>query len=218
MANAKISYERSLIADFANKHDYRIFSYIKSLTSRHTIPPTMHLNSTSATSDYDKAILFNQFFNSIFSAPPNSALTDQLLSTPPSTMCDLKLSESVVYRALADLDQHKSKGIDDISPCVLAHCALPQTDPVLYLFRLCVDHHSIPDEWHAHRIIPIFKSGDRSSVTNYRPISLLCILSKVFKRIIYDQIIEFILPSISNRQFGFFRQRSTVHQLIPLLE
>ena len=58
MTNGKISYEHSLIADFANKHNYKISSYIKSLTWRHTIP-SMHLNSISVTSDYDKAILFN---------------------------------------------------------------------------------------------------------------------------------------------------------------
>ena len=69
-----------------------------------------------------------------------------------------------------------------------------------------------------HLITPIFKSGDRSSVNNYWPISLLCILSKVFEQIIYDQVSEFVISTISVVQFGFLRHRSTVHQLLLFID
>lgn len=65
-----------------------------------------------------------------------------------------------------------------------------------------------------HLISPIFKSGDKLSVTNYRPISLLCILSKVLERLVYDKIIEFVTSSIYPVQFGFLQSRSTVQQLL----
>ena len=60
---------------------------------------------------------------------------------------------------------------------------------------------------------PIFKSGDHYNVENYRPISLLCILSKVFESIIYSKVISFIRSSHCCEQFGFLANRSSVSQL-----
>ena len=51
-------------------------------------------------------------------------------------------------------------------------------------------------------------------MTNYRPISLLCVLSKVLESIIYDKIIDFIYPQLSHPQFGFLRNRSCLTQLL----
>ena len=68
-----------------------------------------------------------------------------------------------------------------------------------------------------HVISPIFKSGDRSSVRNYRPISLLCTVSKVLERIVHEKIIDFLSPTISSHQFGFLRKRSVLQQLLVFL-
>ena len=65
-----------------------------------------------------------------------------------------------------------------------------------------------------HLISPIFKSGDRSSVRNYRPIPLLCTISKLLEKIIYNKIISFVSKSISPSQFGFRPKHSTVQQLL----
>ena len=68
-----------------------------------------------------------------------------------------------------------------------------------------------------HCIIPIFKSGDKSLVQNHRPISLLCSISKVLERLIYNNIIDHVSSSISNFQFGFLQHCSTIHQLLLFL-
>ena len=52
-------------------------------------------------------------------------------------------------------------------------------------------------EWKTHCIVPILKFLDKSSVCNYRPISLLSVTSKVLERLIYDNIIDTILPKLS---------------------
>ena len=72
-------------------------------------------------------------------------------------------------------------------------------------------------EWCTHLIKPIFKSGDRNSVKNYRPISLLCVTSKVLERIVYNHIIDFVNSSISTKQFGFLHNRSNLQQLLIFL-
>ena len=87
--------------------------------------------------------------------------------------------------------------------------------PIQYLFNQCVINSCIPAEWKIHKITPIHKAGDKSSVKNYRPISLLCCISKVLERIIYDNIINRISSKvISVHRFGFLRGRSTTQQLL----
>ena len=73
---------------------------------------------------------------------------------------------------------------------------------------------NIPEEWRTHLITPILKSGDKSKVNNYRPISLLCSVSKVLEKIIYDKIISFVVDHINPAQFGFLQHHSTLHQLL----
>uniref|UniRef100_A0A1X7VSY8 Reverse transcriptase domain-containing protein n=1 Tax=Amphimedon queenslandica TaxID=400682 RepID=A0A1X7VSY8_AMPQE len=51
-------------------------------------------------------------------------------------------------------------------------------------------------EWRTHKVTPIFKSGDRSSIVNYRPISLHCIISKGFERIVYDNVYDHLVDNI----------------------
>ena len=73
---------------------------------------------------------------------------------------------------------------------------------------------TIPSGWKTHKITPVHKSGDKTSVTNYRPISLLCIISKVLERLIYDKIIDLVASSLIRLQFGFQRGSSTLQQLL----
>ena len=88
--------------------------------------------------------------------------------------------------------------------------------PLHYLFNLLLRKHVIPLEWCTHTVIPIFKSGDRGSVTNYRPISLLCNTSKILEKLIYDKIIDHLNKFISPAQFGFLKNRSVIQQLLIL--
>ncbi len=66
----------------------------------------------------------------------------------------------------------------------------------------------------SHKITPIPKKGDLLEIINYRPISLLCILSKVLESIIYHKIIDFIRPKLSRHQFGFMKNKSCLTQLL----
>ena len=106
-------------------------------------------------------------------------------------------------------------GCDGISPNVLKHCALTLYIPLHHLFYLSINQHYLPLEWRTHLIKSIHKSGDKNCVKNYRPISLLCIISKVFEKIVYNNLIDFV--GKSDCQFGFLKNRSTLQQLLILV-
>ena len=70
------------------------------------------------------------------------------------------------------------------------------------------------------KVIPIFKAGCKLLVTNYRPISLLSVFSKMFEKIVHQQLYAFLsLKSvIYESQFGFQKKKSTIHSLIEIVE
>lgn len=92
------------------------------------------------------------------------------------------------------------------------NCLLSLLDSVHNLFVMCLSHSKIPVEWKTHKIAPIPKKGDLLQIINYRPISLLCILSKVLESIIYHKIIDFICPSIN--MAIFMKNKSCLTQLL----
>ena len=64
---------------------------------------------------------------------------------------------------------------------------------------------SVPMEWKAAKIIPLFKSGSMVELDNYRPISILPVLSKILERIVYKQLLSRLENNglLSSFQFGF---------------
>ena len=86
--------------------------------------------------------------------------------------------------------------------------------PIHHFFMTSITSGTIPSEWKLLKITAVPKSGDKTSVKNYRPISLLCITSKVLERLIYDKIINSVSNCITQYQFGFQKNSSTLHQLL----
>ena len=127
---------------------------------------------------------------------------------------DITISELDVYKALSSLDTTKASGCDGISVKLLKHCAIALYQPLYHLFSLSLCQHYIPLEWCTHLIGPIFKSGNKQDVKNYRPISLLCVVSKVLERLVYDNVIDFVRSLIYKGQFGFLKRHSSLQQLL----
>uniref|UniRef100_A0A1X7UZ24 Uncharacterized protein n=1 Tax=Amphimedon queenslandica TaxID=400682 RepID=A0A1X7UZ24_AMPQE len=118
------------------------------------------------------------------------------------------------FHALCAINPNKAKNGDNIYPSVLLSSATALLEPIHHLFKTCVSQALVPSDWHCHYIIPNFKSSDCSHVTNYRPISILSSIFKILERIIFDKVYDFVSQSsISNTQFGFMKNRSTVKQL-----
>ena len=74
-----------------------------------------------------------------------------------------------------------------------------------------------PREWKLSNIIPIPKKGPADEVSNYRPISLLSLVSKVFEPCVYNQLIYHVSSQLHHLQFGFLKGKSTTSQLLRIL-
>ena len=73
-----------------------------------------------------------------------------------------------------------------------------------------------PTEWKHTKVIPLFKQGERSHLSNYRSISIIPVVAKVFERIVYNQLYEYLTENnpISCNQSGFRTLHSTATALL----
>ena len=81
-----------------------------------------------------------------------------------------------------------SCGNDDISNSLLKQIADPLLYPLSIIFNKSLQEGIFPDSMKIAKVIPLYKSLDNSSMTNYRPISLLPVISKVLERIVYKRV------------------------------
>ena len=119
-----------------------IFSYISSLKKGDQLPPCVYLNSLSATTDADKADLFNSYFHSVYSPASTCHTPPDIFVSPNITEVQISIHDT--FKVLIELDHSKSMGIDRIGPTLLKHCATPLCTPLvtfsLYRFILLVFH------------------------------------------------------------------------------
>jgi hypothetical protein len=112
-----------------------------------------------------------------------------------------------VKNALENSKSKKSTGQDDVPMLIVKHCSDVLKGPLMILFNKCMDKGWFPEDWKVAKVIPIHKKGDKSSVTNYRPISNLCALSKILERCVLQRLEAFDLDDLS--QHGFRPHHST---------
>ena len=172
-----------------------------------------------ASSDVDKAVMLNDFFVQCFnySVPALDNWSSQDYDLDSSSCPDeFYCSEDEVIDLLTSLNLTKASGSDGISATMLRNTACSIAPAIVMLFNMSISTGKLPSAWKLSAIVPIPKSGDNTNVSNYRPISLLPILSKLLEKhmyaIILHQFEEF--SPISVRQWGFQHKKSTTAALL----
>ena len=128
------------------------------------------------------------------------------------------VSENRILKYLNNLSANKATGLDGIPSRFIKDGASIIASPLTHVINLSIIQGSVPDDLKLARVIPLFKKNDKTEVSNYRPVSILCILSKVFEKVIFDQVEEYLNDKnlLYNFQSGFRRGFSTDTCLIHL--
>ena len=115
---------------------------------------------------------------------------------------------------------NSSSGHDELPPFVAKTCINEFIEPITYMINESLKSGVFPSELKIARIVPIFKSGDPSLLNNYRPISVLSFFSKIFEKIVYNIVFDFLYENkvLYDYQFGFRSKNNTQHALITLVE
>ena len=106
--------------------------------------------------------------------------------------------------------------MDKISAELLRICADRIVDSLCLIFNTSITTGIFPEKWKCSKVVPVFKQGDRTNLDNYRPISIIPVVAKVFERIIYDQLYAFLMDNnlLSSYQSGLRSLHSTVTSLL----
>ena len=91
--------------------------------------------------------------------------------------------------------------------------------PLQIIDKSCLDRGKFPQEWKKANVVPVHKKNDKQLVKNYRPISLLPICGKLFERILYNPLFDFLNQNglISPAQPGFKSDDSCINQLLSII-
>ena len=128
-----------------------------------------------------------------------------------------QISPSLVSSNLRKLCMRKATGLDTVSARLLRECFDLISDSLALIFNRSIETSIFPDEWKSARITPLYKKcGNRSDPSNYRPISIIPVVAKVFERIVYDQLYRYLTENklLCCYQSGFRTLHSTVTALI----
>ena len=118
------------------------------------------------------------------------------------------------------LNNNKAVGPSSIPVKILKHCKDHISIPLRDLINMSFSTGTFPSILKTANVIPVYKKGDNSICTNYRPISLLSNISKIIERLMHNRISFFLLHNslLYNYQFGFRLNHSTNHALIEITE
>ena len=121
------------------------------------------------------------------------------------------ITEGYLFNVLKNVEVTKAAGIDQISGKFLKDGARVLPKPISKLCNLSMALGSFPDACKIAKVKPLFKKGSKTNPSNYRPISLLPLLSKVFERVVVDKTEEFLSLNkiFYDYQSGFRKNHST---------
>jgi hypothetical protein len=187
------------------------WGFINSMKSSSSSTDTFSLGDATETAPEGICNLFARHFSSVFSdytGPPPHYDFDSSIN-----LSGCVFLEADVEKKLSSLDPHKGAGPDLIPPIVLKHCSALLAPHLTPLFNNLLKLGVFPDSLKTSFVVPIFKSGDRGNVKNFRPVVIQPTLGKVFESLVLDHI-TFTFKSIMNtRQHGFSRGRSIATNL-----
>jgi hypothetical protein len=211
----KREYIKSL-ADTLTSNPKKFWKFFKSKTNKSSLPDTMTLNDATFTTSTAKADALNQFFASVFLPRSDNPIPTLYSNATPSSPEFSKVSVEEIHRLLCNLSTVKATGPDGISARLLKECADVLAPSLAVLLNTSLTLGKIPFEWKQGNIVPIPKNNETRVVSNYRPIPLLSLVSKVLEYVVHNQLLPIVEPFLNNQQHGFRRGRSCITQLLDV--
>ena len=129
------------------------------------------------------------------------------------------MTENGVLKLLKALNISKAAGPDGIRPRVLKELSSELSLILTLLFKASLHQQSLPDIWKHANVSPIYKKGDNTNPSNYRPVYLICISCKLLEHTICSNLNQHLKRNniLYPLQHGFQEKRSCETQLIEFV-
>ena len=130
------------------------------------------------------------------------------------------ISVSEIIDIVHKFDASKSAGHDGI-PAKILKWSIPTIAPILKdIFNSFILNGTYPEEFKIARVVALHKKGPKNIADNYRPISILTQLNKIFEKLIHERLMNFLIEQnvLTPRQFGYRKKHNTIHGVLNLIE
>ncbi|KAK3096098.1 hypothetical protein FSP39_023212 [Pinctada imbricata] len=208
-------YVNEIIMD-ENQKPKRLWSFIKSKRTDASGVAPLKRDGVVYSDAATKADILNKQFTSVFSIEDPSVNMPEMEQSPHPEVDNITIHEAGICKLLSNLNPHKATGPDSVSPRLLKETSYELSPALSLFFQASLDQGTVPSDWKAANITPLFKKGDRSMAVNYRPVSLTSVCSKVMEHVVHSHVISHMDAHglLSDFQHGFRKRRSTETQLI----
>lgn len=189
----------------------RFWSYVNSRRGSTRIGGVMR-DGNGALLDNPQMIVnsFADYFASVFTPPSDNALDFHsclpLISVPSFSELDIETS-------IGKLKGGMTSGPDGIPAFLVKDCSAIFAPILSKLFNLALKTLTFPTDWKTARVCPVWKSGDKGCIENFRPISLISNFAKIFEISVYSFVFASVKNYIASEQHGFVANRSTSSNL-----
>ncbi|XP_065672237.1 uncharacterized protein LOC136090057 [Hydra vulgaris] len=191
-----------------------------------SLPKRININNNDIFCPKEISKEFNTYFTNVgldlankITTPLNSYKT-YLTPSNDKTLYDFDLTLKEFETAFSSIKNKNSSGFDGIPSNILISNKKSISRPLFYIVKLSLGQGIFPDVLKLAKVIPVYKNNDHANVSNYRPISLLSVFSKIFERVIYNRIFDHLTKNnfFYPKQFGFQKNLSTEHAIIELVD
>jgi len=194
------------------------WKYVNNRRNNNFIPNFVTLDTMSADNGHDIVNLFAKFFFKNYPQPDKSityvpCLNNSLSSNHSFSFSSLLLTEVDVLNELSTLPINFNVGPDNIPAFFLYNCRFILTPALTYIFNLSLQNGKFPDLWKNSFVYPVFKKGDPTNVSNYRPISKISVIPKLFSKLIFTKINNYCSSFLTHHQYGFRPKQSAICNL-----
>ena len=218
------------IATFARfkhniKQTWKIIKETLNRSKRDALPNRFLVGGQYIDDPKEIANAFNSYFINIGPSVASHIVTDvsykDYLSENHTTTIKMKfVKEEAVDSIINKLKNKTSRGIDGISNQILKIAKAELLRPITFLVNQMIHTGTYPQQLKIAKVTPIFKANDKEQFSNYRPISLLPSISKIFESVIYQQLMKYLLENklLSSQQYGFRANHSTELAALNLID
>ena len=187
------------------------WAYINTIKKEYGLPDNMYLNNSTSCNGLETAQLFSKHFASVYVADPQNPYQAY---PNPAPFSNLTVDSEDIVNALSSLKDSSSPGPDYIPALFIKQCSKTLQHSLQILFNYSLSDSIVPCIWKSAFITPIFKSGDKHNISNYRPISIISCIPKMLDSIVTSKLSTILAPRIVETQHGFLKARSTVSNLL----
>jgi hypothetical protein len=200
----------------------KFFAYMQTKrTLRETVGCLANVDGSLSQTDWEKAETLVKHFQSVHRIDYGTTVrVSRNGGNSETDMTNLELSNADVRTALQQLKLRKSPGPDGIYPDIVKPLAGIIDQAVCDLFNESRITGRIPCDWKSATVVAIYKGGQRSKASNYRPVSLTSVLCKCLERLVRNHICKHLVTNnlLSAAQHGFLKGRSCLTNLLFFLD